>query len=191
VALPLAILGTLIGLGYLFYATAKDLPVTATDREVLITATHAAEWLDGFQPAPERGRFAKKRFFDESCELSYEYEHPEADAHWSLYVSCVVTVERSTSDARITYTASGTGTRLGLGLSDLELRDEDALFRWGDRSRCALITLEDGTVIGNYFICQDGTRVFELVLSGLYFDEGEALGEFLRPVLGRLHDYRP
>ena len=89
------------------------------------------------------------------------------------------------------YTAGGWGSGIGLSLGDLELKDVPDLYRFGSQSRCALVLLEDGTVIGNYFSCLVGKKAFEWMVTGVYFEEQGQLDELLGPVLDALRTYAP
>lgn len=191
VLLPVGIVAGLVMMGVVFYLVAEDLPVRDTDRAVLITAPDLAECADWFDPSKGAETVTKKRFLDGSYEIDYEYEHPEADEEGYVWAACTVTVDSTETDARITYGAGGIGSRFGLTASGLEVRDRDDLFSWPPESRCALLTLEDGTIVGNYFTCLVGTKTFEWVVSGMFFDDEEALDALLRPVLRRLRSYEP
>ena len=191
VGIPLGLVSLFLGLGALFLATAKDLPVTAADREVLLEAGVLAEYVEGFDPSLGTESVGKKRFLDGSHEVEYEYEHPEDDPDHALYVLCTATIEKKGSDARITYAAAVHTMSLGLGFGGLTVEARDDLFSWGDDSKCALLRGEGGAPVGNLFSCRDGTRVFQCTFIGVYFDEVGGLAELLQPILTSLRSYRP
>jgi hypothetical protein len=195
--LGLVVLGAIgvaiLGYFYLFHDIEE--PVTDADRQVVITAQHLAKFEPGLRPDPALGKFRKVRHLDGSRELTYEYETPEGAEEW-LYVECVVSVEPTVADARASYAGLSLDTRPAVHLigaagdeSELGQVERNDLWRWGDASRCMLLTNE-GEVVGNFFMARKGRRYFTLVIVGITFDEPEVIRQMLAPLLGRLESYR-
>ena len=120
--------------------------------------------------------FKRERWFDGSVMVEYEFEAPEALGLPYLYS----TAERhpSNADACMSFSAGNLGARLG----GIELSERDDLFRFGDKSRFALLVAE-GNPYGNYFAMCRGKTAFTVMLGGFYFDGGDTWGELLRATL--------
>jgi hypothetical protein len=192
IGIPVGLLLSLVTLGVLFYATAKDLPLSDADREIVPTAAYIADWFDDFDPTIGTETWIKKRFLDGSVDVDYTYDHAEeAEEGTYIWLSCTVTIERKRSDARISYEAGSAGSSIGLGIGGVKRRERKDLFSWGEKSRCAILVGEVDQPVGNHFICLTGNTVFEWVVVGVYFDDSEVLAEVLEPILARLATYEP
>jgi hypothetical protein len=189
----LAVVG-LAALGYFYFFHDIEAPVTAADRQVVITAQHLAKFEPTLRPDPALGKYRKVRHLDGSRELTYEYETPEEAEDW-LYIECVVSVEPTVADARAAYAGLSLDTRPAIhvvgaagGGSELGQVVRNDLWRWGDASRSVLLTSE-GETVGNFFMARKGRRYFTLVIVGISFDQPEVIRQVLAPLLGRLESY--
>jgi len=190
IGIPVTLVLGIVTLGVLFYATAKDLPITPADRSVLPTAAYLSDWFEDFDPTAGTETLTKKRFLDRSIDLDYTYEDAD-DADPFVYITCTVTVDTKPSDARITYEAGSAGSSIGLGITGVTRQERNDLFSWGERSRCGILVGELDQPVGNQFICLSGTKTFEWLVVGVYWDDGEALAEVLEPLLSRLATWAP
>ena len=172
------------GLVALYMYGADDQVVTAADREVVLTMAEVAAFVSDFEPQPAFESIEKVRFFDGSFEIDYTYEDPQ---EVEPYLNSAATVERSSSDAALSYSGIKSGYRIGLSAAGSDLVPRDDLFGWGDKSELWIIENE-GAPVGNIFIGRKGGLVFNVMLSGVYFDD-EAIAELLAPVLDRLEAY--
>jgi hypothetical protein len=189
VGIPVGCIAVLGVLGWLFLATAKDVPVLPKDQAVLIQVDELRPWLDDFKPLKAAESVTKVRYFDASYELEYIYDHPAG----TLYLANTVDVERDASEAFGTYQAAKIGTRIGISLAaetNMTHADRNDLFRWGDDSTLTVIS-SDGRPIGNMFCARKGKRVFTFLIVGLYFDDADDLKKLLGPKLERLEAYEP
>lgn len=182
-----AIVGMCVVAGLVFELTKKELPVQPRDREVVLDIQRLETFVDDYQSNPKHETIAKHRYMDDSHEVAYEYEDPGDEG---IYLICTVTVENNVSDAGTTFLAESKGTELGTAISDVDIVDRDDVFRWGDKSRFALIKA-DNLPVGNFFVARKGTRVFSVVFGGVYFDDGDSVSELLMPVLSKLESYQP
>ena len=190
VGIPLGLVLLLVSCGFFYELTAKDLPVEEGDRAALVTADTLRPWMsETFDPARGTTKISKRRYLDGSHTLEYEFEY-EADEEY-LYIGCTLNHERSIPDAKTLYTMSKAGSKIGVSLEDVELRSRNDLFRWGETSECSLMVMEDGRELGNHFIGRKGTRVFDVSISGIYWDQGDDLKELLGPVLRAAETWRP
>lgn len=174
---------------YLLFLHEIPQAVTEADRGVLLTADEVVRHND-LKPDGQ-GTFRHVKYLLGNHELEYEYQSPDGSDE-GLYVSCLVSIERSTKDALTTYTAQRLGTSVALKLdreAALRLVDEHAPFKWGDDSSSSLIVGKHGPV-GNVFTARKGERVFHVVVAGPSFVPPE-LNDLLSPVLARLDAYRP
>ena len=180
-----------LGIWGFYELTARHEPVTERERGIVLTADYIQEWFHwepAFEPDPGAETIARKRYFDGTYEVTYEYDHTDEDV--PLYVYCVINVEKTALDAEALYAGASIGGSLGASLSDFEHERRDALFRWGSKSKCALVTY-DGAPVGNAFMCITGTKVVDFYFVGVYFDEADVMREFLAPVLRRVDAYEP
>lgn len=182
-----AVVGMCVVGGLVFEFTKKELPVQPQDREVVLDIQRLETFVDDYQSDPKHETISKHRYLDNSHEVVYEYEDPGDEG---IYLICTVTVENSVSDANATYLGESKGTELGTAFSDVDIVDRDEIFRWGDKSRFALIKA-DNLPVGNFFVARKGTRVFAVVFGGVYFDDGASVRELLIPVLSNLESYQP
>ncbi len=195
ILVPASILGVVmlfLSAGLLFVATGKEEPVSARDRAVMVDIDQLSEWIfDEYVPEKRGETLTKTRYIDGSYDIEYEYDIPE-DLN-APYLSCIVTVERKISDAQTSYVAMWSGSQLGMSLlSDVEIDvvERNDLFRWGDRSRFAILFTE-GEPFGNVFITRTGKYIFYMVISGVYFDSHEGISGLLSKRLAQLPAYQP
>jgi hypothetical protein len=173
---------------YFAYYHEIDEPVTAADKEVMVTAEYVATFSDDIQVDPKKDKFKKVRHLDRSREMSYEYGDPE-DQNQPVYVNHMVCIERNAKEARDAYAGLDFFTKLGVGKADgvVEI-DRNDLWKWGDQSRCVVLHY-GGKPYGNMFMGLKGRRYFVIVISGLYFDKAEDIKAFLDPKLLKLDGY--
>mgnify|MGYP001164129529 CR=1 FL=1 len=195
ILVPASILGLVmlfVGGGLLFIATGKEEPVSAADRAVLVDIDQLSEWMfDEYVPEKRGETLTKTRYIDGSYDIEYEYDIPEDLS--APYLSCTVTVELTSSDAQTSYVAMWGGSQLALSLLsdiDIDVVERNELFRWGERSRFAILSTE-GEPFGNVFITRSGKYIFYMVMSGIYFDSHEGISGLLSKRLAQLPTYQP
>ena len=188
-AVVLAYAAAIVGFGFLFTYTAKQLPASKAEWDVVVDAHDVAHWLEGMAVEDNEGTLSKVRYFDGSYDIEYEYDPPDG----AVYISSTLTVERKLTDAFATYlplwTATAAGFSLG-GEATVEIDERKDFFEWGDQSRFAVL-LTDGDPFGNLFIARDGTRVVFFLLAGVYFDDRDLWSEFIGPTLQNTREYKP
>lgn len=184
-AVPVGLIGLVVGAGALFLFTAKTEPVNAADRAVLLTAKELDGQLEDFSYDPSKETITKQKFLDDSYDVDYEYDSD------SLYLNCTVTVDPNASDAQTSFTAMWAGTKIGLRFdSDVEVVPQDDWLRWGDASRFATLKT-NGEPFGHMLIVRKGKHVFYLAMTGIVFEDSKQLNEFILPTLSRLTGYHP
>jgi hypothetical protein len=177
------------GLFYLVFLHEIDEPVTAADKEVMVTAEYAASFADDVAVDPNNGTYRKVRYLDRSREMIYEYGLDD-DSTEPVHISHTVSVERNAKEARDAYAGVQFGTRIGIGrVEGIEEVERNDLWKWGDQSRCVILHNAQGQPCGNVFMGRKGRRHFLLVITGLYFDKAENIKAFLDPLLLKLDNY--
>lgn len=184
-----ALVGLCVISGLAYYFTKKELPVTQRDRQVVLDIRHLESFVEGYRSNPRNETIAKYRYLDDSHEVFYEYEDTHEEG---IYLSCTVTIEQNLSDANTTYLAESAGTEFGASFAggDVEFIDRNDIFRWGDKSRFAIIQAEN-VPGGNFFIARLDKRVIAICFAGVYFDDSASVRELLMPVLSNLESYEP
>jgi hypothetical protein len=179
-AVPLA-LCLVLGATVLFFdKTQKKTPLSDVERGALLTAEDLVSAGAKFTPDPKIEVASRNANVDGSNELSYEYESKDPP----VYVSTMVSLEKSDADAMTSYTSQSVGGAVGMNLSEpkMGLEDRDDLLKWGDQSRARLITY-DGKPVGNFFIARKNNRVFLTMFTGVYFDDPEDFRAIVEPKL--------
>ena len=192
VGIPVVGLVALVGVGVLLSSTGKDLPAVEADRAAVLTVEELGERLDDFAVKPNVAKLTKRRLLDGSHELNYEYDTSN-DEKGGLYLNCVITVEKDSTDARNSYLGMKLGGAAGFALSSgkgVKLQDREDLLKWGEDSHSALLTVE-GKPGGNFFIARKGTHIFYLIIAGVFFDSPEHFSSLVVPKLERLAQYQP
>jgi hypothetical protein len=181
-----------VGLAALFWATASEEALGPNDRAAIVDIDMFLDWSgDPYVLDYSGEKIVKTRFFDGSYDVDYDFNVPEdPDAP---YLNCNITIEKNKADANASYISMWAGALLGmhmLGDADVEVTERNDIFRWGDDSTFAILSV-DGEPFGNMFSARMGTRVFFIVFSGIYTDDGEFVNDLLLPALNELHTYAP
>ena len=193
VVLPLGIvvgLGALVmAAGWLYAYATVAVPIRPEDRAVLVDVQRLAAWAEMECPPTNGEVVVKKRYMDMAWELEYEFESQDEDG--PFYVNCTVDLEPKLADAEMGYQAYWNGAQASLRLFGSNCRVvETNLFRWGDKSRCAVFVTDKGPV-GHMVAGRKGRRVFFLMFVGAYTDEPDRLADLLQPVLRNVETYAP
>ena len=182
----------IVGIGALYVFTATEEELTVADRGRIVDVEMLAEMIEGgYTPDPACEKIVRLRYLDRAYEVDYEYDDP--DDPNAPYLNCCLTVEPKHGDALTSYVTSWQAARLGMAWGadvEVEIVERNDLFSWGDQSRFAIIHA-DGQPSGNLFVARKGKAVFYLILGGVYFDDGEAFGELVRPALSNVASLRP
>ena len=180
-----AILGGLAAIALVAFNFERHLPVTKADREMLITTTDLAPWLESFEFVKKNERIAKVRYLDSSVDLEYEYENDD------IYLSTMVSRERDRANAVMSFNAQWTGASLVMKFNEeCHLKQADDFYSYGDSSHYATIMCKGGPG-GNVFATMVGNTVFFLTMAGIYFDNPEDFTEFMAPSMAQLGTWKP
>ena len=152
------------------------------ERNLLVTLESLSKFglalPDGYA---EREKLRRERRSDGS--LSIEYEFQTADGE-PPFVYSNARIFSSPTGACLSFSADN----LGLRLSSLEPTDRNDLFRYGERSRFALVE-RDGTPVGNVFsMCRSRTSLLVMFV-GIYFDDTDSWRALIEPRLEALEAF--
>lgn len=178
------------GCGLFWYVFLHEIeePVTAADKEVMITGQYVASFSKGMPADPNKDKYTKVRHVDGSREMTYEYGDAD-DTTQPLYVIHTVAVERNAREAGDGYAGLQFGTKIAMaGANNVQEVERNDLWSWGDRSRCVVLH-SNGKPYGHIFTGLKGKRFFILVISGVYFTKAEDIKAFLDPMLKKMDSY--
>ncbi len=186
--LPLLAL-TAVGLA-LLGGCQRGLPVEEGEKLMLLRASDLVEYGYGLEDVAPFEKFDKTRFFDGSSEITYEFQTPDSERDHSLYVNVTLTFERKTSDAMVSHGTEKTALKYGLKLGGIEAREIEKFHEFGDSSEFYVLE-KDGNPVGNLFSARQGTKVYSLVMSGMYFEDPDAWKELMNGRLAKFTAYKP
>lgn len=186
---PVGLVGVLaafLALGALFNMTGSEETLAPGERELLLDIGHLAAWMQGYAPNLAGETVTKTRYLDHSYEIQYTYEIPEDES--APYLSYMLNFEPTETDANSTYFSLWGGSRIAFyafGAADVQVDENDDLFRWGDESRFGILRSR-GRPFGNVFVARRGKTVVYLLVTGIYFEDGQSVSALLTPYLERL-----
>ena len=175
IILPILFIG---GATALFLFTAKDVPVTDSQKRCFITAESVADFAEIDQD-PVYESFEGKRYFDRSADYTYIYLNEIEGS----YLDTTITIEQSLSDATVSYSMVWGGSKIGNKIGGVDVV-KDNRFSWGDASGY-VVQMYDGEEIGFTFITRKGKRIYYVNISGVYFESQEDINELLTRHLER------
>lgn len=173
------------------FAACKNETLTERDREIFVRVQDLAAYEVQFPDAARYEKFEKSRYFDGSCELTYEFELPDAATRpGAVYMRVAATVETDKSGATVSHGAEKLGFGFGMKLEGIEAEERKDFFRHGDDSTFFVLT-KGGKPVGNFFVTRFGKRVYSLLVAGVYFDDPAAWSELVTPKLEKFAAYNP
>ncbi len=164
----------------------QRLGLLESDKDYLITIKDLEEYgidIPDNYKAYETG--SRVSWLDGSMIIEYEYEqidNGEPDnGEPVIYIHCSVGINKSESDARLSFEAR----QVGMGLGELEVRNRDDEFSWGENSLFCETMWEEipcGMVFAGY---KDNYDYF-LMIAGFYFEDADMWKELISPHLANL-----
>ncbi len=164
--------------------------VSESEKVLFLRAHDLVEYGYEFQPIDKYESFTKTKYFDGSYELKYEFQTPESEQDHPLYLSVTVTIEREKSDTLFSQGAEKIGLQIGLRREGVKIQEVKGFKKYGDDSSFSLLT-KDGHVVGNIFTLRAGTRLYTVILAGMYIDDPQIWDELILPKLNLLSEYKP
>ncbi len=181
VAVPLGLFVSVAAVLWVMQSPVDRRALTTAERAALLTAqdlfAHSSQ-PELFEPARETT--GREDLFDGSATLTAEYQSQNPP----LYVVSHVVLERTAEAAHTTWQSLSVGGFMSLSVEaqDITLTPDDALFAWGDESKSQRLSMQ-GKPLGHFFVARRGARVFMVIFTGVYFDDGTALAALVTPKL--------
>ena len=102
----------------------------------------------------------------------------------SKTLSCTITIERKASDALTSYITEWQALKLGnhLNEADVELKEANEIFSWGDDSKFAFQVSENERY-GFSFITRKEKKIYFVDAWGLLLEDPDEVSAFLTPKL--------
>jgi hypothetical protein len=119
-----------------------------------------------------------------SLELEYQFDARAAGGAYP-YLYSTINRETTVSSAVAAYGA----VKAGLGMADIEARDDSERFRYGDWSYFGTL-LHEGEARGFVFYMRDDLTVYLLMVSGMHMDVEQLWEQLLLPRLEMLNRTR-
>jgi hypothetical protein len=133
--------------------------------------------------------FRRNIHVDGAIEVEYEFDPPD-DSGINLYLSVTASFEPTEGDAKIAYLTERKGTTVGAKLGGATVTESKEFFAYGDESFFGFFMGEKGPG-GNVFIIRAGTKVYAILMGGVYFDNQDDWAELITPKLQYLESYNP
>lgn len=159
------------------------------DKPLLVTVADLAPYgltLDNYRPYEV---FRRNIYVDGAIEIEYEFDPPE-ESGINLYVAVTASFERTVKDAKVAYLMEQKGTAVGAKLGGAAVSESKEFFTYGDESFFGFLMGEKGPG-GNLFIMRTGTKVYVVLIGGVYFDNPDDWDELITPKLQYLESYKP
>ena len=133
--------------------------------------------------------FRRHIYVDGAIEVEYEFDPPE-ESGINLYLTVAVSFERTERDAKFAYLAERKGTTIGAKLGGAPVTESKEFYNYGDESFFGFLMGEKGPG-GNLFITRVGTKVYVVLIGGVFFDNPDDWEELISPKLQYLESYNP
>jgi hypothetical protein len=133
--------------------------------------------------------FRRNIYVDGAIAIEYEFDPPE-DSGINFYLAVAVSFERAERDAKSAYVMERKGTTFGAKLGGAAVSEAKGFFTYGDESFFGFLMGEKGPG-GNLFITRTGTKVYVVLIGGVYFDNPDDWAELITPKLQYLESYNP
>lgn len=159
------------------------------DKPLLLTVEELAPYglsLDNYR---QYEVFRRNIYVDGAIEVEYEFDPPD-DSGIHLYLSVAASFEPTEGDAKLAYLTERKGTTLGAKLGGVTVTESKEFFTYGDESFFGFLMGEKGPG-GNLFITRAGTKVYVVLMGGVYFDNQDDWAELITPKLQYLESYNP
>lgn len=149
--------------------TAREMPVTAEDKALLVTVSELESYFDFYEPSLENETISKTKYIDGLQELIYDYYSEHEDAP---YISSTVSRESTHRDAILTYAIEWSAQSLDYGLSDFKIVEDNNFYSVGPKSRFGKIMI-GSEVVGHTLVVHKGKKVYAFTVTGRNIDDPE------------------
>jgi hypothetical protein len=175
-------IGALVSIGVIYLYSASKFTPTAGQKACVVTAEDVASQF-AITVNPSAESWDAKRYLDGAVEISYDYDDTSGSG---LYMSSMLSVSATESDAQFGFTGQWQGFKLGTNIAGaaVELEEANHVFQWGDSSHFAFLR-SGGARLAYAFVGRKDSKVFFLTVSNALLEEPAEVDAFLRPFLER------
>ena len=159
-------------------------PLEPHDKALLVTAADLEPFGAPLPADFPRFEHSSKTELLGSIELEYQFDARAAGGAYP-YLYSTINRETTVSSAVAAYGA----VKAGLGMANIEARDDSQRFRYGDWSYFGTL-LRDGAPRGFVFYMRDDLTVYLLMVSGIHTDIAQLWEQLLLPRLEMLNRTR-
>lgn len=159
------------------------------DKPLLLTVEELVPYGLNVENYQQYEVFRRTIYVDGAIEVEYEFNPPE-DSGINLYLSVTASFEPTEGDAKLAYLTEQKGTAIGAKLGGVTVTESEEFFAYGDESFFGFLMGEKGPG-GNLFITRIGTKVYVVLIGGVYFDQKDDWAELIIPKLQYLESYSP
>ncbi len=165
--------------------SSQELPLTKMDKRVLLKISDFTPFVKEEAIDPTKGEMQKELISGNLYKLYYEYKFQ------GVYIQSVVYVASSIRDAKKKHSKfiNGVKTRFSF-IKGIALKEISSYRKWGDDSQFFLMIQNDESY-GNAVTVIDGKKVYNLVITGIYFNGIKDFENTISPKLAYLRNYRP
>lgn len=174
----LMLAAVVVGIGWMAVKGVKTNAPTAEERKLVVTPEAFAEF--GQTLDPRCDSLKTTNTFGLSKEIEYEHECQSP----GIYIRSTASISATAHDARQTWLLLIGGYKAGVAIAGSEIKVEprENLVTFGDQRYGAMLR-RAGEDVGNVFVIRQGRVVHSLLVTGLYFDEPDAVRDLLAPVI--------
>ena len=163
--------------------------IREADKPLLLTVEDLTPYGLSLADYRQHEVFRRNIYADGAIEIEYVFDPPE-ESGIHLYLTATASFERTEGDAQLAYLAERKGTTLGAKLGGATVNESERFFAYGDESFFGFLMVEKGPG-GNLFITRTGTKIYVVLIGGVYFDNPDDWAELITPKLQYLESYSP
>jgi hypothetical protein len=186
----LLLIAILVLSGLLATGCMSESSIDDKEKALLLRARDLAEYGYLLENPERYESFTKTRYPDGSSEINYEFNTPDTEDKYPMYLSVTISLETKSSDAMITQGVESLATTFGLKGGGVTQREIKNFYSYGDSSSFYVLEIK-GEPVGNMFTVRDKKKVYTLLVTGKYFDDPEVWGELMGPKLRLFSAYKP
>lgn len=171
-----------------FSCTTKE-GLDSADFPILTTAREIAAYYDIALDTSGNSEQTKLiKYFDLSVELDYTYELFETKDYLPLYYYITISQDRNAKEAKENFSIGKGSILLGAKIGNMQAIEIKDLILPGDDSYYAFLYAE-GEKSGMLYTVRKGSRIYTIMISGIYTDDHSLLYDLILPKLSGLEHY--
>lgn len=160
-------------------------PISPADQKVLLKVEDIEEFLREGSFDVSKGVISKDRIENNQIRLSYEYRYG------GVYLMSTVVVAPDSGTARQYFFKSIDDMKFGYALTrNVSFENDNKFFRYGNQSQFFVIK-QKGKTVGNALVILSGEKTFNMIVTGLNFDDPDIFSDIIMPKLASLRRYEP